>query len=48
MRDVEVANADYLFMHCSDIDINGYRQQGNYSFQYCSNVVIRNAHIDSK
>ncbi len=48
LRDVEVANADYLFMHCENIDIDNYRQQGNYSFQYCKNVVIRNAEIDSK
>ena len=48
LRDVEVAHADYLFMHGADIDIDGYRQQGNYSFQYCHNVVIRNAVIDSK
>ncbi len=48
MRNVEVAKADYLFMHSSDIDIDNYRQQGNYSFQYCRNVVIRNAVIDSK
>lgn len=48
LREVEVANADYLFMRSSDIDIDGYRQQGNYSFQYCMNVVIRNAVIDSK
>ena len=48
MRDVEVAHADYLFMHSADIDIENYRQQGNYSFQYCRNVVIRNAEISSK
>lgn len=48
LRNVEVKNADYLFMHSADIDIDGYRQQGNYSFQYCTNVVIRNAVIDSK
>lgn len=48
LRDVEVAAADYLFMHSSDIDIERYRQQGNYSFQYCRNVEIRNAVIDSK
>ena len=48
LRNVEVANADYLFMHSSDIDIDNYRQQGNYSFQYCNNVDIRNAVIDSK
>lgn len=48
LRDVEVANADYLFMHCRNVDIENYRQQGNYSFQYCTDVTIRNARIDSK
>ncbi|MDE6325221.1 MAG: DUF3737 family protein, partial [Duncaniella sp.] len=33
LRDVEVDQADYLFMHCENIDIDGYRQSGNYSFQ---------------
>lgn len=47
-RDCEVANADYLFMHCSDIRIDRWRQKGNYSFQYCRDVEIRNAHIESK
>ncbi len=48
LHDVEVMNADYLFMHSSDINITDYTQQGNYSFQYCRNVEIRNARIDSK
>lgn len=48
MHEVEVHGADYLFMHSSDIDIESYRHQGNYSFQYCRNVEIRNAAIDSK
>lgn len=48
LTDVEVSNADYLFMHSSDIDIEHYSQRGNYSFQYCKNVTIRNAVIDSK
>ena len=48
LKNVEVANADYLFMYSSDISIEDYRQQGNYSFQYCRNVVIRNAVIHSK
>ncbi len=48
LTDVEVGNADYLFMHSSDIRIDRYLQQGNYSFQYCKNVEISNAHIDSK
>ncbi|MDE6179284.1 MAG: DUF3737 family protein [Duncaniella sp.] len=45
---VRVSNADYLFMHSGYISINDYVQHGNYSFQYCSNVVIRNADIHSK
>ncbi len=48
LRDVEVKNADYLFMHSANIDIDRYRQEGNYSFQYCRNVTIRNAEIHSK
>ena len=48
LRNVEVGNADYLFMHSDNIDIDNYRQDGNYSFQYCRNVVIRNAEINSK
>lgn len=48
LRDVEVKNADYLFMHSADIDIDRYHQEGNYSFQYCRNVTIRNAEIHSK
>ena len=45
IEDVDVDNADYLFMHSRHININRYRQNGNYSFQYCSDVVIRNAKI---
>lgn len=48
LHKVDVKNADYLFMHSSDIEIDDYRQEGNYSFQYCKNVVIRNAVIHSK
>lgn len=48
IENVEVANADYLFMHSENIRISNYKQQGNYSFQYCRDVVIRDAVIDSK
>lgn len=48
LKNVQVSNADYLFMHSHDIKIEDYRQNGNYSFQYCRNVVIRNAVINSK
>ena len=48
LEEVETDKADYLFMHSSDIRIDRYRQQGNYSFQYCRNVEISNAVILSK
>lgn len=48
LKDVQVDNADYLFMHSENIVIENYRQNGNYSFQYCRNVEIRNAVINSK
>lgn len=48
IKDVKIANCDYLFMHSHDIRIEDYEQHGNYSFQYCRNVEIRNAVIHSK
>ena len=48
LKKVEVDKADYLFMHSSDIDIEHYQQNGNYSFQYCKNVIIKDAVIYSK
>lgn len=48
LKNVTMANADYLFMHSHDIVIENYRQDGNYSFQYCRNIEIRNAVINSK
>lgn len=48
LRKVYVGNADYIFMHCSNIEIEDYEQHGNYSFQYCRDVEIRNAVIHSK
>lgn len=48
IENVEVAHADYLFMHSRNIHIDNYRQQGNYSFQYCKNVEIHNARLDTK
>jgi len=48
LQDVEIARADYLFMHCQNIRIDHYRQDGNYSFQYAKNVEIHHAVINSK
>ena len=48
LRNVEAQKADYIFMHTENIDIDGFRLQGNYSFQYARNAVIRNADLDTK
>ena len=48
IENVEVKQADYLFMHSGKINIKDYKQEGNYSFQYCKDVVIRDAIIYSK
>lgn len=48
LSDVDVQHGDYLFLHSSRLLIDRYRQQGNYSFQYCRDAVIRNAVIHSK
>lgn len=48
IRDVVVDHADYIFMHCDNIDIDRYRQNGNYSFQYCRDVTVDHAEINSR
>lgn len=48
LRDVAIDKCDYVFMHSENVDIENYRQDGNYGFQYAKNVEIRNAVINSK
>jgi len=45
---VETADANYIFMHCRNVDIDHYVLHGNYSFQYAKNAVIRNANLQTK
>ena len=47
-KNLEADKGDYIFMHGSDIKIDGFRLQGNYSFQYAKDVVIRHADMDTK
>ena len=47
-KNIEAEKGDYIFMHCSDIKIDGFKLKGNYSFQYAKDVVIRNADMDTK
>lgn len=48
IREVKVDHADYIFMHCANIDVDRYEQNGNYSFQYCRDVTVDNAVINSR
>ncbi len=48
MRDVEVREGDYLFMHSENIRVWNMRLEGNYSFQYCRNVEIRDSVLNTK
>ena len=45
LKNVRADRADYLFLHGENIRIEDYVQNGNYSFQYCRNVTIRDAEI---
>ncbi|MBR1887508.1 MAG: DUF3737 family protein [Bacteroidales bacterium] len=48
LRNVYTADANYIFMHSENVDIDGYELHGNYSFQYVKNAVIRNANLQTK
>lgn len=48
LRNVEAKGGDYIFMNNVGVDIDGFRLQGNYSFQDARKVVVRNAVLDSK
>ena len=48
IEDVEASQADYIFMHSSDIKVRGLRLNGNYSFQWCRNVEIRDSVLNTK
>lgn len=48
LRNVEAVNANYIFMHTDNLEIENFKLQGNYSFQYSKNVVIRNSNLDTK
>ena len=48
MEDISAEHADYIFMHCNDLDIRGFRLNGNYSFQWTGNAVIFNSVLNTK
>lgn len=48
IEDVEAREADYIFMHCSDVRVRNFKLFGNYAFQHARNVVIRDSDLQSK
>lgn len=48
LSNVELNEADYVFMNGEDIEINNMKLQGNYSFQDGKNITIRNSYLNSK
>jgi ribosomal protein S17 len=48
IEDVEAREADYIFMHCSDVRVRNLRLFGNYAFQHARNVEIRDSDLQSK
>ena len=48
IEDVEAHDADYIFMHCSNVKVRSLRLFGNYSFQHAHNVEIRDSDLQSK
>lgn len=48
LKDVVANGADYIFLHCENVEIDNLTLNGNYSFQYCKNVTIRNSVLNTK
>ena len=48
LRNIEARGGDYILMNGVGIDVDGFKLQGNYSFQDAKNVVVRNSYLDSK
>ncbi len=48
MNNVTAVNGDYICMNSSNMEIDGFNLEGNYSFDGARNVVIRNSRLMSK
>ena len=48
IENVEAHEADYIFMHCSNIKVRNLKLFGNYSFQHTKNVEIHDSDLQSK
>lgn len=48
LYDVRADKADYIFMHCKNVEVNNLQLNGNYSFQWARDVVIRDSVLNTK
>ena len=48
IKDVELRGGTYPFMFSENIEVDGLVSDAKYVFQYCRNVVVRNAKISTK
>lgn len=48
ISDLQIEQAQYAFMHASQLQITNIQLQGKYAFQYARNIEIHNAILDTK
>lgn len=48
LKNVVVAAGNYFGMNSSDMEIDGFKIDGNYTFDGCCNITVRNARMLSK
>ena len=48
ISDLHIEQAQYAFMHASQLQITNIQLQGKYAFQYARNLEIHNAILDTK
>lgn len=48
ISDLQIEQAQYAFMHASQLQISNIQLQGKYAFQYARNIEIHNAVLDTK
>lgn len=48
LHNVEAKNAPYILMNSTNIKVDGFKLDGDYSFQDAKNVEVRNAFLNSK
>ena len=48
IEDVEAHEADYIFMHCSNVKVRNFKLFGNYAFQHARDIEIHDSDLQTK